>query len=91
MDRRRLMFMGLAGALTAAIGMTTAASAAVLGDTTGLSQGPVFQADANPLVEEVQYNGRGRGRRCSMETRNVRFRDRHGRVRMRQVQQRVCR
>lgn len=107
MERRRLMFMGLAGALTATLGLAAAAQAGILGDTTGLSHGPMPSADAEAQasrqadeaeapeggVQLAQYgSGRyHRGPRCWVETRNVRYRDRWGRVHFRPVRQRVCR
>lgn len=110
MERRRLMFMGLAGALTATFGLAAGAQAGVLGDTTGLRRSPAPGLEDETLamepgtvadeaeggVELAQYGGPGpgrgrRGRRCWNETRNVRYRDRFGRVRVRRVTQRVCR
>lgn len=108
MERRRLMFMGFAGALTATLGLAATARAGILGDTTGLSHGPTPQADAEAPasrqaaeaempedgVQLAQYHSSGRyrrGPRCWYETRNVRYRDRWGRVHFRQVRQRVCR
>ncbi len=106
MERRRLMIMGLAGALTATLGLAATAKAGILGDTTGLSHGPSPSAAAEAFasrqaaqpeegsVQLAQYHGPGRyrrGQRCWNETRNVRYRDRWGRVRYRQVTQRVCR
>jgi hypothetical protein len=108
MERRRLMFMGLASALTATLGLAATAQAGILGDTTGLARGPTPSAEAEALasrrgaedeaseagVQLAQYNSSGRyrrGPRCWNETRNVRYRDRWGRVRFRQVSQRVCR
>lgn len=109
MERRRLMFMGLASALTATLGLAATARAGILGDTTGLSHGPMPSAEAEALasrqaagaempekgVQLAQYGpGPGRyrrGPRCWVETRNVRYRDRWGRVHFRPVRQRVCR
>ncbi|MBS7809801.1 hypothetical protein [Roseococcus pinisoli] len=107
MDRRRLMFMGLAGAVTATLGLAGTAKAAILGDTSGISRSPVggSEVEALPAVGEAgvdsvedgivlaqHYRGpRRRGPRCWNETRNVRYRDRHGRLRTRRVTQRVCR
>lgn len=108
MERRRLMFMGLAGALTATLGLAATAQAGILGDTTGLARGPMPSAEAEALasrqaaeapeaeggVQLAQYQRSGRyrrGPRCWNETRNVRFRDRWGRMRVRTVTQRVCR
>lgn len=114
MERRRLMFMGLAGAVTATFGLAATAKAGILGDTTGLSRGPMADAEAEALaaheapesetledgVQLAQYPGRGpgpgpgRGRRrprCWYETRNVRYRDRWGRVQFRRVRRQVCR
>lgn len=108
MERRRLMFMGLASALTATLGLAATAQAGILGDTTGLSRGPTPSAETEAFasrqaaeteapddgVQLAQYYGSGRyrrGPRCWNETRNVRYRDRWGRVRFRTVTQRVCR
>jgi len=44
---------------------------------------------AAPFTEQVQY--RGRGRRCWIENRRVRFQDRFGRIVVRQRPVRVCR
>jgi hypothetical protein len=106
MERRRLMFMGLASALTATLGLAVTAQAGVLGDTTGLPRGPMPSAEAlaSPQaapgeeaeggVQLAQYSASGphrRGPRCWNETRRVRYRDRWGRTRVRTVNQRVCR
>lgn len=107
MERRRLMFMGLASALTATLGLAATARAGILGDATGLSRGPTPSAEDEALaspqpgddepqegVQLAQYHGSGRyrrGPRCWYENRNVRYRDRWGRIRFRTVRQRVCR
>lgn len=41
-----------------------------------------------PSPEDAQY--RGRRRRCRWETRQIRYRDRFGRVRFRTVRREVC-
>lgn len=53
---------------------------------------PVIRPESgeDPALEEAQYRGRGRGRRCRWETRQVRVRDRWGRVRWRTVRREVC-
>ena len=109
MERRRLMFMGLASALTATLGLSAAARAGMMGDATGLARGPMPDAAAEALasrlppqadgadeggVELAQYQRSGRyrrGPRCWNETRNVRYRDRFGRMHVRRVSRRVCR
>jgi hypothetical protein len=50
MERRRLMFMGLASALTATLGLAATAQAGILGDTTGLARGPTPSAEAEALA-----------------------------------------
>lgn len=103
MERRRLMFLGLASALTTTLGLAATAKAGVLGDTSGLARSPTPDAvaldatDAEMLEDGIQLAQYGPGRnrrrrpRCWNETRNVRYRDRWGRMRTRQVTQRVCR
>lgn len=104
MERRRLMFMGLIGALTATTGLAATAKAGTLGDTAGLGRRTSGSAEAESPAEVAeqeeggvqlaQYYSSGRfrrGPRCWNETRTVRYRDRWGRVRHRTVTQRVCR
>lgn len=109
MDRRS-MFLGLAGTLTATLGLAAAAQAAPvaapLADTANLGHRPApgAEAEAEGNVQLAQFHGPGpgprgpgpgpgfrRGPRCWNETRNVRFRDRFGRVQFRTVSRRVCR
>jgi hypothetical protein len=90
MERRRLMFMGLAGTLTATLGLAATAKAGILGDTAGLGRSPLpTSPDAESLEDVIQLalHHRGRGPRCWWENRTVR--DRWGRPRT--VRERVCR
>jgi len=49
MERRRLMFMGLAGALSATLGLAATARAGIVGDTSGLGgPGPEPARPATP-------------------------------------------
>jgi hypothetical protein len=107
MERRRLMFMGLAGALTATMGLAATAQAVtmqaataqagILGDSAGPSHGPMPNGEPEASeggVQLAQYHSSGRyrrGPRCWNQTRTVRYRDRWGRMRARQVTERVCR
>lgn len=70
MERRGLLFSGLAGIVAAVTAIATPAEA---------------QPGWGPPP------GHHRRRRCWIETRQVRYRDRWGRVRWRTVQQQVCR
>lgn len=65
MERRGLLFSGLAGIVAAVAAFSSPA--------------------------EAQPPGHRRRRRCWIETRQIRYRDRWGRVRFRTVQQQVCR
>jgi hypothetical protein len=99
MLNRRSMFLGLAGGLTAALGLTAAAEAAPaaivpampVGDATSLDHLPTADAQEEGDVELAQFRGRRRGPRCWNETQRIRFRDRWGRMRIRTVTRRVCR
>ncbi|WP_421990838.1 hypothetical protein [Roseococcus sp.] len=75
----------------------------MLGDTSGLRGGAALPAvGPEPLVANgedldagnvqlAQGRHHRNSRRCYNRTRNVRYRDRHGRIRHRQVTERVCR
>ncbi|PZW51159.1 hypothetical protein C8P66_101381 [Humitalea rosea] len=99
MDRRRLLFTGLAGVLAAAFAVAPAAEALTLSahpapEPLRADTLPPEPLRAEPLqAEPAQYRPpppRGR-RRCWTEQRRVAFRDRYGRIRHRIVQRRVCR
>ena len=70
MERRGLLFSGLAGIFAAVTAMSSPAEA---------------QPGWGPPP------GHRRRRRCWIETRQIRYRDRWGRIRFRTVQQQVCR
>lgn len=104
MERRRLMFMGLAGFASATFGLAATAKAGILGDASGLARVNPMGAEALSAVHDApgetledgivlaqHHRHPHRGRRCWNETRHVRYRDRHGRIRTRRVTQRVCR
>ena len=93
MERRRFFLAGLAGTLAA---LTRPADAALSFPPPEMTRPDELLMDEfDATLEEVQYGppgrGRGRRRRCWIETRRVPFRDRWGRVRYRLVERQVCR
>jgi hypothetical protein len=78
MERRRLMFMGLAGALTATLGLAATTRAGILGDTTGLSRGPMpsteDEAFAARQAEETEAEGPDGGVQLAQYQRSGRYR-----------------
>ncbi|MBU8539693.1 hypothetical protein [Falsiroseomonas tokyonensis] len=104
MDRRRFLFASLAGALGSALaaGAASAASRATLPEIPA-PEAPqaepaiLTEAEMEELLTEAQWGPppgrpRGRGRRrCWVERRRIRYRDRFGYIRVRWVDQRVCR
>jgi len=86
MERRGLLF-GLLGAFAGAASLALPSEADAL-EVTPVQWGPPPPGWGGPR----RGQGRGRARRrCWIETRQVAFRDRWGRVRYRTVQREVCR
>lgn len=98
MERRRFFLAGLAAGLAALSRPADAALSMPPPEMTRPDELLMDDLDA-PIdhdgVEDIQYSGppgRGRGRRrCWIETRRLRFRDRRGRMRIRIVEREVCR
>ncbi len=81
-----LLSMGFAGTAVAAMPRLQLPEEMPTSDE--LTRDPMIEADEPDMVQDVQY--RGRHRRCRWETRQVRYRDRWGRVRFRTVRREVC-
>ncbi len=93
MERRHFFLAGLAGTLAALARPADAARSMPPPEMTRPEE--LLMDDMDATFEEAQYGppgrGRGRRRRCWIETRRVPFRDRWGRVRTRIVEREVCR
>jgi hypothetical protein len=93
MERRRLFLAGLAGTIAA---LSRPAEAALSFPPPEMTRPEELLLDEMDVpLEEAQYGappGRGRRRRrCWIEARRIRFRDRWGRLRTRIVEREVCR
>lgn len=87
---RRSLFAALASLAVAApalAAMPRPRLAGEVGLNDALARGPLTEEDEAPAVLEAQYR---RHRRCRWETRQVRYRDRWGRLRWRMVRRQVC-
>lgn len=89
MERRRLL-VGLLGAFSAAATVALPSEAEAL-EVTPVQWGPPPGPPGWNGPGRGPYRGRGRRPRCWIETRQIPFRDRWGRVRYRTVQREVCR
>lgn len=87
---RRSLFAALASIAVAApalAAMPRPRLAGEIGPDDALAPEPLTEEDGPPAVLEAQYR---RHRRCRWETRQIRYRDRWGRLRWRMVRRQVC-